>query len=105
MTTGDGISLKKRVTGLFYSDDIGETWRFVDLSGISSIRKGITQLLTIIPLKDCVLFTTDGNGDGIFIYNRKGKGGNVKLEYVYSYIGEQTCLRTISAGNFITSGV
>ncbi len=103
VTTGDGASLKRRVTGVFYSDDIGKTWRFVNLSGICSIRKGITQLLSIIPLKDCVLFTTDGNGDGIFSYKRKSKDEKVKLEYVYSYVGEQTSLNTIAAGSFITS--
>lgn len=101
VTTGDGGQLNKRITGIFYTDDIGASWNFVSLNNLYPFVKN-TQLLSIIPLKNCVLFTTDGAGDGFFRYNRTGKEKRVTIELVYQYLGnnEHECF-TIPAGSYI----
>ena len=101
VTTGDGGLQNKRVTGIFYTDDIGVTWHFVSLNNLYPFVNS-TQLLSIIPLKNCVLFTSDGSGDGFFRYNRTGKKERVTIELVYQYFGnnEHECF-TIPAGSCI----
>lgn len=102
ITTGDGGSLNKRVTGIFYTDDFGYTWHFVRLDRFGFFLKKSTQLLSIIPMKDNVLFTTDGYGDGFYRYKRNGKYNKVTLKYAYGYTGERTTLCTIAAGSCYT---
>lgn len=96
--TGDGGSLKNNVSGIWWTDDEGYTWKRI---GGKDIIK--TQLMGIIPMKDCVLFSTDGNGDGFWRWSRDERDGFIKIENCYNYLGWKTSLVMVAGRSIITN--
>lgn len=56
-------------TASYYSDDFGETWNFIQGSDNY-------QLTGIKPLPHCVIFGSDTNCNGLFVYYRGNKSDN-----------------------------
>lgn len=83
VVTGDGDGqLAHNITGIWWTDDEGYTWKRI--GGGKEIH---TQLIGIVPMEHCVLFPTDGGGNGIWRWSRNGKDSIIKIEEVYNYLG------------------
>lgn len=83
VVTGDGDGqLAHNITGIWWTDDEGYTWKRI--GGGKEIH---TQLIGVIPMEHCVLFPTDGGGNGIWRWSRNGKDSIIKIEEVYNYLG------------------
>lgn len=63
-------------TATYYSDDMGQTWMFVEGSNIM-------QYTGIIALPDSVIFGSDRSPNGIHIYRRKSKTEMPVIEPLY----------------------
>lgn len=99
--TGDGAFNKNDVTGIWWTDDMGYTWKRVGgYVGISTHMS--SQMMGVIPMEHCVLFSTDGKGDGFFRWCRNGKDTIIKIEECYNYLGYRTDL-VIEAGRSIVT--
>lgn len=88
IATGDGYGHTDGVTGIWWTDDFGQNWYRISRAQMS------TQIMGIIPMDNCVLFSTDGPGDGFWRWNR---GTAVKIEECYNYLGTHTELK-VEAG-------
>lgn len=53
----------------YYSDDFGETWKWVDVQ----FNNHTMQFTGIIALPNCVIFGSDRNPNGVFVYYRGNK--------------------------------
>ena len=96
VVTGDGTQSADSVTGIWWTDDGGATWhkygcRFAN----RPFNAHGTQMINIIPLPKCVLFATDGEGDGFYRYNRNGKNGNFSIEGCYQFRGVYAQLKSL----------
>lgn len=95
---------KYQATGIYWSDDVGVTWHrkslFFDNKDVDKGRT--TQMLQIASLKKCVLFGTDGWGNGIFRYNRCGKEKDPEIEYVYSWSSTPLNLEGVANHTIVT---
>lgn len=60
-------------TAVYYSDDYGVNWTFV--TGTT-----VVQFTGIIALEDCVVFGSDRDPNGLYIYRRKDKATMPKIE-------------------------
>ena len=103
VVSGDGGSYDKSVTGIWYTDDEGRNWHRVEIrKDLPPFAKYGTQMITIIPMEQCVLFASDGTGDGFYRWNRSGKDAEVNVELVYSYTGKSTELEVLGGGHCVT---
>lgn len=95
---------KYQATGIYWSDDFGKTWHRKSLYfGNKYVDKGqATQMLQIASLEKCVLFGTDGWGNGIFRYNRCGKEEDPEIEYVYSWSSTPLNLEGVANHTIVT---
>ena len=104
VVTGDGSGLEKSVTGIWYTDDEGENWHKVEISeAMYPFSRHGTQMITIMPMEQCVLFATDGTGDGFYRWNRTGKDEAVTIELVYNFTGANTVLEVLGGGHCFTN--
>lgn len=71
-------------TAVYYSDDLGVTWKFVEGSNV-------VQLTGIIALEDSVVFGSDRSPNGLYIYRREGKGDKPKI-YPWFIINDEPIL-------------
>lgn len=62
-------------SAMYYSDDFGETWIWVDVG-----NKPIVQYTGIIALPNCVLFGSDRAPNGVYVYYRGQKSDMPKVE-------------------------
>lgn len=101
LVTGDD---KYLVTGIYWSDDFGKTWHRKGLSwSYPDIDMGgTTQMLQVVSLKNCVLFGTDGWGNGIFRYNRGVKSEEPEIEFVFGWTEDHTNLLGVANHNIVT---
>ena len=60
-------------TSAYYSDDFGETWKFIEGSDK-------TQYTGIIALPNCVIFGSDRAPNGLYVYYRGNKDENPEIE-------------------------
>ena len=60
-------------TSAYYSDDFGETWKFIEGSDK-------TQYTGIIALPNCVVFGSDRAPNGLYVYYRGSKDENPEIE-------------------------
>lgn len=95
IATGDGAGHPFGVTGVWWTDDEGYTWK-----RIPKFSMGDSQFMGIIPMEHCVLFSTDGKGDGFFRWSRNGKDTIIEVEPCYNYLGHETAL-IVEAGRSI----
>lgn len=95
--TGDGGSLSNNVTGIWWTDDEGFTWRRI--GGKDVIH---TQLMGIIPMENCVLFSSDGDGDGFWRWSREGKDKLITIENCFNYLGRKTHLVVVAGRSIKT---
>lgn len=56
-------------SAMYYSDDFGETWKWVDVQ----FNNDTMQFTGIIALPNCVIFGSDRNPNGVFVYYRGNK--------------------------------
>lgn len=105
IVTGD-VFIPNSYTAVWYTDDFGYQWHRIELRAHRFPFTGGTQFMTILPMPDCVLFSTDGEGDGFYRYNRLTKDTLAEVEFCYQYTEENTNLTVVGAGSLITrSGV
>src|SRR5690606_27549096 len=71
--SGDGATAQM----IFYSKDMGNTWHFA-----TRLRYLENQSTVIIPLKNCVLFTSDARLTGVLRYIRP-VGGTIEGSKLY----------------------
>lgn len=93
--TGDGGGLENSVTGIWWTDDEGYTWY-----RIGNPKDINTQLMGVIPMEHCILFSTDGYGDGYWRWSRNGKDKIIKPENCYNFLGINSSL-VVEAGRSI----
>lgn len=95
---------KYQATGIYWSDDFGRTWHRKSLFfNFSEIDKGRhTQMLQVVSLEKCVLFGTDGWGNGIFRYNRGGKEEELEIEYVFAWSENHDDLEGVANHTIVT---
>lgn len=101
LVTGDD---KHLVTGIYWSDDYGRTWHrkgllwnYPDID-----TGGTTQMLQVVSMKSCVLFGTDGWGNGLFRYNRGRKDEEPVIEFVFGWGPDHDGLKGIANHNIVT---
>lgn len=94
--TGDGGSLENNVTGIWWTDDEGYTWKRI---GGKDIIK--TQIMGIIPMEQCVLFSSDGDGDGFWRWIRDGKDSYITIDNCYNYLGTRTHLVMVAGRSIL----
>lgn len=96
---------KYQATGIYWSDDLGITWHRKSLFfNYSDIDKGLySQMLQVVSLKKCVLFGTDGWGNGIFRYNRGDKEDDPDIEFVFAWSQNKTDLEGIANHTIVNS--
>lgn len=88
IVTGDGGDGQlHNVTGIWWTDDEGYTWKRI--GGYMEIG---TQLIGIIPMEHCVLFPTDGAGDGYWRWSRNGKDSIIEIEECFNFYGYSSSL-------------
>ena len=88
IVTGDGgDGQPHNVTGIWWTDDEGYTWKRI--GGTEEIG---TQLIGVIPMEHCVLFPTDGTGDGFWRWSRNGANSIIKIEECFNFMGVSTTL-------------
>lgn len=95
--TGDGGSLRNNVTGIWWTDDEGYTWKRI--GGKDVIH---TQLMGIIPMEHCVLFSSDGEGDGFWRWTRNGKDKFISIKNCYNYLGYKSHLVMVAGRSIKT---
>ena len=95
---------KYLATGIYWSDDMGKTWHRKSLvfNYPDIDMGGTTQMLQVISMKTCVLFGTDGWGNGIFRYNRGRKDDDVEIELVFGWDENRDNLEGVASHNIIT---
>ena len=95
---------KYQATGIYWSDDQGKTWsRKSLLFNYSDIDKGpYSQMLQVVSLDNCVLFGTDGWGNGIFRYNRGSKEEIPEIEFVFAWSPNKTGLEGVANHTIVT---
>ena len=95
---------KYQATGIYWSDDLGKTWHRKSLFfNYSEIDKGRhTQFLQVVSLNNCVLFGTDGWGNGIFRYNRGNKEDEPEIEYVFGWSENKLGLEGVANHTIVT---
>ena len=95
---------KYQATGIYWSDDQGKTWsRKSLLFNYSDIDKGpYSQMLQVVSLNNCVLFGTDGWGNGIFRYNRGSKEEIPEIEFVFAWSPNKTGLEGVANHTIVT---
>ena len=101
IVTGDSYP----AVGIFYSDDWGYNWTFLR-TGVHMPSSGSrSQFVTVVPMKDCILFGNDGVGDGYWRVFRNGGSLFSTIECCYQYTGSNTQLVTINGGHcFLPDG-
>lgn len=60
----------------YYSDDFGETWKWVDVQ----VNDDTMQLTGILALPNCVIFGSDRAPNGVFVYYRGNKSDTPVIE-------------------------
>jgi len=96
--TGDGKNVDKSITGIWWTDNEGETWQRISRKQMVTLNGTATQIMGVIPMEHCVLFSTDGGGDGYFRWTRNGKDTIIDVEEVYNFLGNSTSL-VVEAGS------
>jgi len=101
IVTGDSYP----AVGIFYSDDWGYNWTFVRTGVHMPSADCRTQFVSVIPMKDCILFGNDGVGDGYWRLFRNGASLLSTIECCYQFTGFNTQLVTINGGHcFLPDG-
>jgi len=72
---GDGNTMLSGNTGVYYSDDLGATWKKMHVP---------CQVLTVFPFEDRVIFTSDSPPNGIYSYERGRKEEEPTIEFIYA---------------------
>lgn len=95
---------KYLATGIYWSDDMGKTWHRKSLvfNKPDIDMGGTTQMLQVVSMKTCVLFGTDGWGNGIFRYNRGRKDDDVEIELVFGWDESRDNLEGVASHNIVT---
>lgn len=63
-------------SAMYYSDDFGETWKWVDVQ----FNNDTMQFTGIIALPNCVIFGSDRNPNGVFVYYRGSKSDTPTIQ-------------------------
>lgn len=96
VVTGDGNLGEDSVTGIWWTDDEGTTWnKYGTRIELTPFCAHGTQMIDVIPMPKCVLFATDGEGDGFYRYNRNGKNGTFSIEGCYQFTGVYSQLKCL----------
>lgn len=95
---------KYLATGIYWSDDFGKTWHRKSLVFNSPTidKGGTTQMLQVVSLKNCVLFGTDGWGNGIFRYNRGKKDEDIEIELAFKWSDNPNNLEGVANHTIVT---
>lgn len=80
--------------GIHYSDDWGATWSTAEQGFPSGATNAVYKTVGILPMPDCVLFTSDGTPQGIARAWRTGPGAKPILDVAYS-MAETTSLTIV----------
>lgn len=92
LCTGDGFGYENGVTGIWWTDDEGYTWNRLSTRNKTIMGSMTTQLMGIVPMEHCVLFSSDGQGDGFWRWTRSGKESELRIESCYHCGGKLSSL-------------